>query len=119
MDERRSTPMRILAPMALVMVAIALFLIVTGSDVANDSDSTTASESADRADDAADRRRNRQSKSERRESQLPDDVYTVKRGDTLAGIAQTTGISVERLQELNPDLDPQALVSGQRIKLKE
>jgi LysM repeat protein len=45
--------------------------------------------------------------------------YTVKTGDTLAGIAETVGIPVERLQELNPDLDPQALVSGQKIRLRE
>ena len=40
-------------------------------------------------------------------------------GDTLAGIAEKTGVTVERLQELNPDLDPQALVAGQKIKLRE
>jgi LysM repeat protein len=43
----------------------------------------------------------------------------VKTGDTLGSIAERTGVDVETLQELNPDLDPQALVSGQRIKLRE
>jgi LysM repeat protein len=43
----------------------------------------------------------------------------VKTGDSLATIAQKTGVTVERLQELNPQLDPQALVSGQKIKLRE
>ena len=33
-------------------------------------------------------------------------------GDTLGAIAERTGVPVERLQELNPSLDPQALVSG-------
>jgi len=42
----------------------------------------------------------------------------VKTGDTLAGISQRTGVPLERLQALNPNLDPQALVSGQRIKLR-
>ena len=42
----------------------------------------------------------------------------VKTGDTLAGIAQRTGVPIERLQALNPNLDPQTLVSGQRIKLR-
>jgi LysM repeat protein len=46
-------------------------------------------------------------------------TYTVKTGDTLGGIAEKTGVKVETLQELNPELDPQALVSGQKIKLRE
>ena len=45
--------------------------------------------------------------------------YTIKTGDTLGAIAVKTGVSVERLEELNPELDPQALVAGQRIKLRE
>jgi LysM repeat protein len=46
-------------------------------------------------------------------------TYTVKTGDTLGEIAQKTRVDVTRLQELNPELDPQALVSGQKIKLRE
>ena len=46
-------------------------------------------------------------------------TYTVKTGDTLGLIAEKTGVSVERLQELNPELDPQALLSGQKITLRE
>jgi Tfp pilus assembly protein FimV len=45
--------------------------------------------------------------------------YTVKAGDTLGAIAEQTGVSVERLLVLNPELDPQALVAGQRIRLRE
>ena len=43
----------------------------------------------------------------------------MKTGDTLGAIAEKTGVDVEKLQELNPELDPQALVSGQKIKLRE
>ncbi len=43
----------------------------------------------------------------------------MKTGDTLGAIAEKTGVTVERLQTLNPDLDPQALLSGQKIKLRE
>ena len=46
-------------------------------------------------------------------------TYTIKANDTLSGIADKTGTTVERLQELNPDLDAQALVAGQKIKLRE
>ena len=45
--------------------------------------------------------------------------YTVKSGDTLGAISEQTGVSVETLQELNPALDPQALIAGQKIKLRE
>ena len=45
--------------------------------------------------------------------------YTVQTGDTLGAIAEKTGVSVERLLVLNPELDPQALVAGQRIRLRE
>jgi len=34
-------------------------------------------------------------------------------------IAEKTGVPVERLQELNPELDPQNLIVGQRVKLRE
>ena len=43
----------------------------------------------------------------------------MKVGDTLGGISEKTGVPVEQLLELNPNLDPQALVSGQKIKLRE
>ncbi len=44
--------------------------------------------------------------------------YVVKRGDALAGISRKTGVSMDRLMELNPSLDPLALVPGQRVKLR-
>jgi LysM repeat protein len=43
----------------------------------------------------------------------------VKLNDTLGLIAQKTGVPVERIEELNPELDPQNLIVGQRIKLRE
>lgn len=43
--------------------------------------------------------------------------YTVKSGDVLSAIAEKTGVSLDRILELNPDLDPQTLRAGQKIKL--
>ena len=34
------------------------------------------------------------------------------------GGGESTGVGVEQLQELNPQLDPQALVSGQKLKIR-
>ena len=45
--------------------------------------------------------------------------YTIEAGDTLGAISEQTGVPVETLQQLNPDLDPQALIAGQKIKLRE
>jgi len=45
--------------------------------------------------------------------------YTVRAGDTLGAIAEETGVPVEELQRLNPDLDPQALGAGEKLKLRQ
>lgn len=45
-------------------------------------------------------------------------VYVVESGDTLEFISDKTGVTVEELQALNPDIDPQALIEGQKIKLR-
>ena len=44
--------------------------------------------------------------------------YEVQEGDNLTIISQKTGISVDRLEALNPDLDPQALQPGQELQLR-
>jgi LysM repeat protein len=43
----------------------------------------------------------------------------VKIGDNLPAIARKTGVSVEQIQELNPELDPYGLRGGQKVKLRE
>ena len=42
----------------------------------------------------------------------------VDEGDTLVSISEETGIDLDELVELNPDIDPQALITGQRISLR-
>lgn len=44
-------------------------------------------------------------------------TYTVKEGDTLSAIAVSTGVDLETIQRLNPDLDAQTLHAGQKVKL--
>jgi LysM repeat protein len=122
MPTAKRTPARVLAPLALVAFGLALLLIVAsagGGDDEPSKDSATQQEQRDL--ELAKEKRRRQKSDERREGQgkLPQGVYVVKTGDTLGSIAEKTGIPVEKLQELNPELDPQALVSGQKIKLRE
>jgi LysM repeat protein len=44
-------------------------------------------------------------------------VYSVRSGDTLGVIAERLGTTVDRLVELNPGIDPQALRVGQPIRV--
>jgi LysM repeat protein len=45
-------------------------------------------------------------------------AYVVQNGDTLTSIARETGVPVSRIEELNPGVDPQILVSGEKLKLR-
>ena len=111
-DQADQSSARILAPAALALCLVAFFGVILVSGGGGD-------------DDRADEREERTSTAKRQArrsapaGQPNAPTYTVKTGDTLAGIADKTNVPVERIQELNPDLDPQALVSGQKIKLRE
>lgn len=45
-------------------------------------------------------------------------TYKVRAGDSFASIAAEVGVTVETLQELNPNVDPRALQPGERLKLR-
>jgi len=47
----------------------------------------------------------------------PGRFYVVQRGDTLGAIAGRRHLSVERLLELNPGVEPTALRVGQRLRV--
>ncbi len=109
--------MRILAPVALIAVAVVFSFVVLTSGGAGGSESAPDGQRAVKRQAPA--KPKAKSKADQREDELPSSAYTVKMGDTLGAIAVKTGLTVEKLQELNPELDPQALVSGQRVKLRE
>jgi LysM repeat protein len=44
--------------------------------------------------------------------------YVVQNGDTLTSIAHKTGVPVARIEALNPGVDPQILISGEKLKLR-
>jgi hypothetical protein len=114
MADQERNPARVLAPLALAVFALAFFAIVLssgGGGSGGEDQGARGSEAARTG--TAQRQRTSSARQPRRAT------YTVKVGDTLGGIAEKTGVPVEQLLELNPDLDPQALVSGQKIKLRE
>jgi LysM repeat protein len=116
MDGRRGSRARLLAPISLIAFALAFLLVVAGSDTPDDSDD--GRERAGQRDRGSGTDTTTTTTGEG-EPRVPGRFYTVKTGDTLAAIAETVGIPVDTLLELNPDLDPQALVSGQKIRLRE
>lgn len=106
---RRNTA-RIVAPLALVACAVALTVAITSSGDEQKDDGSkarTTTEAGERTTPEDTKRR-----TQRR-------IYRVKLNDTLGLIAEKTGVPVERLQELNPELDPQNLIVGQKVKLRE
>ncbi|HSR66592.1 MAG TPA: LysM peptidoglycan-binding domain-containing protein [Acidobacteriota bacterium] len=46
------------------------------------------------------------------------EYYTVRRGDTLWAISRRTGVSVGRLEGLNPEVHPRSLRPGMRLRLQ-
>jgi LysM repeat protein len=97
---RFRSPARYLAPLALVAAVVVVVVIVRetsgdGGDPKSSSPTPTATERRGPA---------------RR-------FYTVRAGDNLSRVAERTGVPVNRILELNPRLDPNALRPGQRLRL--
>ena len=108
-------PARFLAPIALIAFAFALYSVVnnarepaggnTGAPAGASTPTATATSTS--------KKKSKKSSSSKRKT------YTVKSGDTPSGIAEKTGVTLETLLELNPDLNPSALAPGQRLRLSE
>ncbi len=58
-----------------------------------------------------------QAKKHRAKANVPP-TYVVQNGDTLTSIAHKMGVSVVRIETLNPGVDPQILISGEKLKLR-
>jgi LysM repeat protein len=111
----------LLAPIGLVVFGIAVLIVLSnGGGSSSDSGANGSSSAAEKRDlgSQASQRKQRRKQQTTTTKTPTGDVYVVKQGDTLAGIAETTGVPVDRLQELNPGLDQFSLVAGQRIKLR-
>lgn len=113
-------PSHLLAPIALIVFGVALLLVLSSGGGKSDTGakgSNAAAEQRDLGSTASSRKQRRKHRTSTTKA-TSGDVYVVKQGDTLAGIAETTGVPVDRLQELNPGLDQFSLVAGQRVKLR-
>ena len=94
---------RLLAAVALITAGVVM-VVAVGAAVSTD-------ESANDGQQAKNRPAKTKPKTRKK-------VYEVKSGDSLTAISEQTGIPVERLERLNPGLDPQTLQPGQKLKLR-
>jgi LysM repeat protein len=104
-EKTRTWAARLAAPLAFFAAATVLILLVQSGLSAGDPEpgttlvTPTTTPTTETTEGTARRR------------------YRVQRGDTLESIAAKFNTTVERLSELNPDIDPLALRPGQRIRV--
>lgn len=103
-------PSRYLAPIALLAAAAAITLVVKDHINTHSRASTTNTSTGSLIQST----RRPAHPSHRRAAKF----YTVKSGDTLSVISQRSGVSIQTIVRLNPGLNPSALQTGQRLRLR-
>lgn len=104
----RRNPARYLAPLALAVSITGTYLIVHATLSAK---SSTARQTATIS------QRDRTGKSGH--TSAPKKFYTVQAGDSLSAISVKTGVPIATLENLNPNVDPGALQTGQLLRLRQ
>jgi LysM repeat protein len=97
---------RLFAPLALVACAVAILVIVNANSGSpsdsKPSETATTTSTAGTTQQGTTKHRRR---------------YVVKPGDVLSSIAIKTGVPLDTIQRLNPNVDAQSLHAGQKLKL--
>lgn len=104
MNQRSSAPARALAVVALIGGVLLIAIVVAASLGGGDGGGGSGGGGHAARHDSVGRH-------------VPK-TYVVQSGDTLTAISRHTGVSVVRIRELNPGLDPQILISGETLKLR-
>ncbi|HEX7292797.1 MAG TPA: LysM domain-containing protein [Conexibacter sp.] len=97
-------PARLAAPLALLAAAVAVVVVVMASRPGSTDSGPPLPRPA-----VTQPARHSRPKTPR--------AYVVKPGDTLTVIADKTGVTIEEIERLNPDVDPNALQTGERLEL--
>lgn len=100
MGDSNQNSLRYLGPVSIAIFAVVVVIVIAIS----------LGGSGDSGGPSADQQQTQQ-RTHRR-------FYTVKNGDNLGTISEKTGVSIDEIQALNPEVDPQALIAGQRLKLR-
>ena len=100
-------PARYLAPLAIAAVAVVSYVIIHRAIAGKQ---TTASLSIVSTTSTATRTGHKVSKKTK--------FYRVQPNDTLSKIAAKTGVSLNTLETLNPQINPQALQPGKPLRLR-
>lgn len=95
--------------MATLVVALVVLVAIIGGALGGDS----SNDSGGKGHGSKAARHARQQKRENTPA-----TYEVKSGDTLISIAHRNGLTVARIEALNPEVDPQILIAGETLKLK-
>jgi LysM repeat protein len=105
MEKRTSAFARIFAVLALVG-AVLIVIVVISSSAGDGSGSSTNGHGSG------------QTAKKQRQPKTKAASYTVETGDTLTSIAHQTGVPVATILKLNPEVDPQILIAGEKLKLR-
>lgn len=110
MSPRRSPVVRVLAPLALLLTAVVLIAVISSSLGGGGE-----SQSSDSA-----RSGNGEQTTETTSAKVdkPPKEYVVQPGDSVSTIAEQFGLTVDEILALNSGIDPQALVTGEALKLR-
>ncbi len=100
MDEAQNSRLRVLAPAALAVAFIVVVIVIATSLGGSGGSGGGHGGGGDGSNKPSLR------------------TYTVKQGDNLSTISERFGVPADVLRQLNPNLDPQALVPGQQVKLR-
>jgi hypothetical protein len=105
MNKRSSALARIFAVAALAVALIVAIVAIGNALGGDDSDGPGG--------------RHHDAKAHKAHHEHVPVTYEVKSGDTLISIAHRMGVPVARIEELNPEIDPQSLIVGEQLKLRE
>jgi LysM repeat protein len=108
MNKRSSAPARVIAVTTLVVAFIVAIVVIAGALGGGDSNGSGKHKHGSHATHGT----------EEAEREVPA-TYVVKSGDTLVAISHRFGVPLVRIQELNPEVDPQILIAGEKLKLRE
>jgi LysM repeat protein len=108
LNKRSSAPARVIAVTTLVVALVVAVVVISGALGGGGSNGSGGHGHKSKAA--------RHARQQERKS-IPA-TYEVKSGDTLISIAHHNGVTVARIEALNPEVDPQILVAGEKLKLK-